>query len=156
MPSRRDIVFLAVAVVCFAGAAAMPIWTVSSDVDYAVSVTPGSDGLSYDESDVVAYENLSAEAQHAFDSALAAENDTYVVDDENQTAPDLYYADDHVAVGHGYYPVRYDGVVYSLNADQRGGGIDILAFYQVYLIAPVLAALGVAFGLTGVYFSVRE
>ncbi|WP_258302527.1 hypothetical protein [Haloferax larsenii] len=160
MPSRRVLTLVAVAVVFFAGAAAMPIVDTSRDIDYAVEVHPATDGtvdgLSYSESDVVPYDDLSPAAQRAFDRARAASNNTYVVDDENQTAPDLHYATDHIDVGHGLYPVRYEGDVYSLRADQIGGGIDVGALVQLYLLRPVLAGLGLVSGLFGAYYFVRE
>jgi hypothetical protein len=161
MPSKFVATLVAVALACLLLGAAMPLWTTPADIDYAVAVEPADDGelhhgFTYEESDVVAYENLSREAQQAFDRARAASTGRYVVDDENRTAPDLFYETDNVAVGHGVYPVRYEGATYSLHAERLGGGIDVAALVQLYLLKPVLLATGAVTGLTAGYYFARE
>jgi hypothetical protein len=103
-----------------------------SDADYVHHVEVASDdelayGLTYDASDVVAYENLSARGQAAFDRARA--DSPYVVANESATAPDFSYTSDHVAVGEGLYPVRYEGTVYSLRTERESAGVNVAALF---------------------------
>jgi len=83
-------------------------------------------GLTYDESDVVAYRNLSTRGQRVFDRALA--DSPYVVTNESATAPEFAYTGDNLAVDDGLYPVRYEGDVYSLRTERVSGGFNATAW----------------------------
>lgn len=102
------------------------------DPDYVHHVEAANDGevaygLTYESSDVVAYENLSARGRAVFDRARA--DSPYVVGNESATAPDFTYTSDHVAVGQGLYPVRYEGTVYSLRTERESAGVDVAALF---------------------------
>jgi hypothetical protein len=103
-----------------------------SDPNYAhhVEAADGGEvayGLTYDASDVVAYGNLSTRGRTVFDRARA--DSPYVVENESATAPDFSYTSDHVAVGEGLYPVRYEGTVYSLRTERESGEFDAAALF---------------------------
>jgi hypothetical protein len=104
----------------------------AADPDYAhhVEVAGGDTlayGLGYEERDVLSYGNLSAAGRQAFDRARA--DSPYIVGNESATAPDFTYTGDHVAVGTGLYPVRYDGTVYSLRTERESGRVDVAALF---------------------------
>ncbi|SDZ76322.1 hypothetical protein SAMN04488065_0119 [Haloplanus vescus] len=97
------------------------------DTAYAHHVAPAEDGtlsfgLEYTDSDVRDYENLSARGQTVFDHART--ESPYVVENESATAPDFDYTSDHVAVGEGLYPIRYDGEVYGLRTERGSDGFN--------------------------------
>ncbi|AZH26071.1 hypothetical protein [Haloplanus aerogenes] len=122
--------------------------TGTTDTDYAHHVEPAENGalaygLEYDESDVLAYENLSVRGQQVFDRARA--DSPYVVENESATAPDFSYTSDNVAVGEGLYPVRYEGEVYSLRTERESGGFNAAA----WLVGLVTRGLGVVCVVAG-------
>ena len=84
-------------------------------------------GLTYEDRDVLAYGNLSARGQDVFDRART--DSPYVVENESATAPDFSYTSDHVAVGEGLYPVRYEGTVYSLRTERESADINVAALF---------------------------
>jgi len=121
----------------------------TADADYVHRVEPAENGtlafgLTYDEDDVLAYENLSARGQRVFDRART--DSPYVVENESATAPEFEYTSDNVAVGHGLYPVRYDGAVYSLRTERRTTGFNAAA-WVVGLVTRGLGVVLVAAGL---------
>ncbi|AXG10883.1 hypothetical protein [Haloplanus rubicundus] len=120
-----------------------------ADPDYVHHVEVASDdelayGLTYDASDVVAYENLSARGRTVFDRARA--DSPYVVGNESATAPDFSYTSDHVAVGQGLYPVRYEGTVYSLRTERESGDFNVAALF----VGIALRGLGIVLVVFGV------
>ena len=113
---------LGLGVVCLVAAALVGSGG-AADPDYVHHVEVAGDGtLAYS----LTYE--------VFDRARA--DSPYVVENESATAPDFSYTSDHVAVGSGLYPVRYEGTVYSLRTERERAGINV-------------AALFVGFGLRG-------
>ena len=103
-----------------------------ADPDYVHHVeTAGDDtltyGLTYGESDVLAYGNLSPRGREVFDRARA--DSPYVVENESATAPDFSYTSDHVAVGEGLYPIRYEGTVYSLRTERESTGVNVAVLF---------------------------
>ena len=122
---------LGVGILCLLAATLVGGWG-PGDPDYVhhVEAATGGEvayGLTYDASDVVAYEYLSARGRTVFDRARA--DSPYVVENESATAPDFAYTSDHVAVGQGLYPVRYEGTVYSLRTERESGGFDVAALF---------------------------
>jgi hypothetical protein len=124
-----------------------------ADPDYVHHVEAASEaelayGLTYDASDVVAYENLSARGRTVFDRART--DSPYVVANESATAPDFTYTSDHVAVGQGLYPVRYEGAVHSLRTERESGEFNVAALFAGLALRGVGIVL-VVFGvlLTG-------
>jgi hypothetical protein len=122
----------------------------SADPDYAHHVeVAGTDtlayGLAYDETDVLAYENLSDRGQQVFDRART--DSPYVVENESATAPDFRYTSDHVAVGTGLYPVRYEGTVYSLRTERESAGFNVAASFARLALRGLGILLVVAGGL---------
>ena len=103
-----------------------------ADPDYVHHVETASGdtlayGLTYEERDVLAYGNLSTRGREVFDRARA--DSPYVVENESATAPDFSYTSDHVAVGEGLYPVRYEGAVYSLRTERESAGVNVAALF---------------------------
>ncbi|AXG07468.1 hypothetical protein DU500_14120 [Haloplanus rubicundus] len=120
-----------------------------ADPDYVHHVEAASEdelayGITYDASDVVAYENLSARGRTVFDRARA--DSPYVVGNESATAPDFSYTSDHVAVGQGLYPVRYEGTVYSLRTERESGDFNVAALF----VGIALRGLGIVLVVFGV------
>ncbi|WP_248896774.1 hypothetical protein [Haloplanus halobius] len=120
---------VAAGVVCVLASAA-PIGGGPSDVDYVHHVEPAENGtlaygIEYEESDVLAYENLSDRGQRAVARGVA--DSPYVVENESATAPEFQYTSDHVALGEGLSPVRDEGEVYSVRTEQRSSGFNVAA-----------------------------
>jgi len=114
----------------------------TADTDYVHRVEPAENGtlaygLAYEESDVLAYDDLSTQGQRVFDRART--DSPYAVENESATAPDFAYTSDNVAVGEGLYPVRYEGEVYSLRTERASSGFNAAA----WLIGLVTRGLGV-------------
>ena len=99
----------------------------SSNVDYAHQVELATNDslvseLGYQDSDVVMYESLSERGQSVFDRARS--DSPYVIENESGAAPDFDYTSDNVAIGHGAYPIRYSGKLYSLQTSQQSAGFN--------------------------------
>lgn len=142
-------VLLGVGVLCLLAATLVGGGGDSADADYLhhVEVADGDAlayGLSYEESDVVAYETLSTRGQQMFDRARA--DSPYVVENESATAPDFSYTSDHVAVGEGLYPVRYEGTVYSLRTERESGGFNAAALF----VGLALRGVGILLVVAGI------
>jgi hypothetical protein len=86
---------------------------------------------------------LSPEGRAAFRNALESEDGTYVVRDEADRPPDLFYSD-HAEIDRGIYVVRSQGEYYRLSTS-AGGGFGFIA----YGIKLLLGAVGVLFALVG-------
>jgi len=120
-----------------------------ADPDYVHHVEAAGNGtlaygLTYEESDVLVYGNLSARGQRAFDRARA--DSPYVVENESATAPDFSYTSDYVAVGEGLYPVRYEGTVYSLRTERESAGVNVAALF----VRLALRGLGILLVVAGI------
>lgn len=120
-----------------------------ADPDYVHHVEAAGDGtlaygLGYEERDVLAYGNLSARGREVFDRARA--DSPYVVEDESVTAPDFSYTSDHVAVGEGLYPVRYEGTVYSLRTERERASVNVAALF----VGLALRGLGLLLLVAGI------
>ena len=121
----------------------------AADPDYVHHVEPAENdtlvyGLDYDERDVLAYESLSTRGQRVFDRARA--DSPYVVENESATAPGFSYTGDHVAVGEGLYPVRYEGTVYSLRTERESAAINVAALF----VRLALRGLGLVLVVAGI------
>jgi hypothetical protein len=121
----------------------------SADADYLHHVEIAESetlayGLTYDERDVLAYENLSARGQRVFDRARA--DSPYVVETESATATDFSYTSDHVAVGEGLYAVRHEGTVYSLRTERESAGVNVAALF----VGLALRGLGMILVVAGI------
>ncbi|MFB6255595.1 MAG: hypothetical protein ABEH58_02530 [Haloplanus sp.] len=99
--------------------------------DYVHHVEAAEDtlayGLAYEESDVLAYGDLSTRGRRVFDRART--DSPYAVDNESATASDFSYTSDHVAVGEGLYPVRYEGTVYSLRTERESASVNVASLF---------------------------
>lgn len=131
---------------------AVPISGGSTEIDYAHRVEPATNGtlkygLEYDESDVLAYENLSERGQTVFDRARS--DSPYIIENESATAPDFRYTSDHVAVGEGLYPIRYAGDTYSLRTARQGEGRGFVTALLLPLLADVLRVVSAALVIAG-------
>lgn len=137
---------------------AVPVGGQSTDADYLHRVEPASNGtlehgFEYEESDVIAYENLSERGRTVFDRARS--NGTYVAENASATASDFEYSTDHVALGNGVYPVRYSGEVYSLSTERRAPGFNPLR-WMLSLLADALRLVGAALVVVGGLLELRR
>lgn len=96
------------------------------------------------EVDVRQYEDLSPEAQHAVDRAIANPDGSATVYGEANEPPEFFYSD-YADYGRGIYVIEKGGTYYRLTTFAGGG------FFPADLIAAVALALtGVAVGTAGV------
>ncbi|WP_251343235.1 DUF3083 family protein [Haloplanus halophilus] len=132
-------------------ASAVPVGN-SVDSDYVHRAEPAENGtlafgIEYEESDVIAHENLSERGREVVARAVA--DSPYVVEDESATAPEFEYTSDHVALNQGLYAVRYRGETYSLLTEQRSEGFNV-ARLALGIALSAARPLGVLFLVTGV------
>ncbi|USZ68206.1 hypothetical protein NGM10_00335 [Halorussus salilacus] len=137
---RRPAAFLALAlaVVLVANPAYLSFWHTS----YSHHVEEVPDSEIPEEADVLAYEDLSPDAQHAVRKSVEGDG-SHVVYREGNVPGEFFYSD-HASLGRGIYFVEYRGGYYELNT-MAGGGF---AFYYWFYEA-LLAGFGLAVGVVG-------
>lgn len=96
----------------------------------------------HEEADVLAYENLSPDAQQVFRRAV--ENDGSYVVYRKSNLPEEFFYSDYANLGKGLYHVRYEGDYYRLYTG-AGGGFPFTYWFYEFL----LAAFGFAVGVVG-------
>jgi hypothetical protein len=107
---------------------AVPVGGGPVDVEYVHRAEPATGGtlaygIEYDESDVLAAENLSERGRHVVARAVA--DSPCVVERAAATAPEFRYTSDNVALGQGLYAVRYERETYSVVTQQRSEGFNL-------------------------------
>ncbi|EMA51071.1 hypothetical protein [Halococcus salifodinae] len=123
----------------------------STDANYVHTVEPATNGtlgheIAYDSGDVLTYGNLSERGQAVFDQARP--DSPYIVENESATAPDFDYTSDNVATGHGIYPIRYSGDIYSLQTERTTEFIDPV--WYVSLLTDIARITGLILLIGGV------
>lgn len=150
MSQRRAALVVLLGLVLLANPLYLPVDVGSATVTYSHEATQAVNGTvrgpfeaTYDQSDVLAYENLSERGQTVFRRALNGERRIYLVTDESKTAPEFSYPTETFSVGDGIYVVRYEGETYGLVTRRFGGDGDVTMLVQTRVIQPVLAGTGV-------------
>ena len=95
-----------------------------------------------EDADVLAYESLSADGQHAFREAVESDG-SYTVYRETNVPEEFFYSD-YSDLGNGLYYVQYRGDYYRLYTGAGGGFPIVYWFYEA-----LLAAFGLALGAVG-------
>lgn len=108
--------------------------------EYVHTVSPADEIVEYDGGDVVAYGDLSAEVQSAFDRAIAGDGGGFTVEDSDDRIDSLSYPDEPT-LSDGIVVVEHESGTYALvtyTTERESGAVSL----QRIVVQPVLFLLG--------------
>ena len=141
MDLGRGTWLVAVGALMFAGAAAGGF--VVFDSEYVHELQNDSAAFNASKEGHLRYANLSERGQTAVDRTI--ERGEYVVEREDETAPEFMYLDD----GDGWYIVQRNGRAYEITTHREGPGMGLLWFPAMLLLLP-LGMAGAACVVAGI------
>lgn len=119
-----------------------PLYLSSWHTQYSHSIDAVAESEVPEEADVLAYEDLSPNAQHAVRGAVEGDG-SYVVYRESNRPEEFFYSD-YADLSKGLYYVQYEGDYYRLYTGAGGGFPFVYWFYEA-----LLAVFGLAVGVSG-------